>query len=212
MKWIRIEIVLAIHDEQLAEHGGWSGVNLDLLESALQRPKDKIHYGNAQGVAELAAAYAFTSLQSFLDLYYATMAVLRCADDFADLAQGYLARAAAQGVRHAEIFFDPQAHLARGVPLAEVMRGLGEGLAAGGERFVGIASQMVALAAEGESVIRQAQGAPARIRVAATSTVADFERGELPPHGFGDRDRLAVEMVGRHPQRGALFVDRRVVV
>jgi death on curing protein len=59
MKWIRIEIVLAIHDEQLAEHGGWSGVNLDLLESALQRPKDKIQYGNAPTVAELAAAYAF---------------------------------------------------------------------------------------------------------------------------------------------------------
>jgi death-on-curing protein len=59
MKWIRIEIVLAIHDEQLAEHGGWSGVNLDLLESALQRPKDKIHYGNAPTVAELAAAYGF---------------------------------------------------------------------------------------------------------------------------------------------------------
>jgi death-on-curing protein len=59
MKWIRIEIVLAIHDEQLVEHGGWSGVNLDLLESALQRPKDKLHYGNAPGVEELAAAYAF---------------------------------------------------------------------------------------------------------------------------------------------------------
>ena len=50
----------------------------------------------------------------------------------------------------------------------------GMSLTAGGERFVGIASQMVALAAEGESVIRQAQGAPARIRVAATSTVAEF--------------------------------------
>jgi death-on-curing protein len=40
-------------------HGGWSGVSLDLLESALHRPKDKIQYGNAPGVAELAAAYAF---------------------------------------------------------------------------------------------------------------------------------------------------------
>ncbi len=95
------------------------------------------------GPAELAAAYAFTSLQSFLDLYYATMAVLRHADDFADLAQAYLARAAAQGVRHAEIFFDPQAHLARGVPLAEVMRGLGEGLAAGGDR-AGVSTGLIA--------------------------------------------------------------------
>jgi LysR family transcriptional regulator, low CO2-responsive transcriptional regulator len=52
--------------------------------------------------------------------------------------------------------------------------GAGMALTAGGQRFVGIASQMVALAAEGESVIRQAQGAPARLRVAATSTVAEF--------------------------------------
>ncbi len=95
------------------------------------------------GPAELAAAYAFTSLQSFLDLYYANMAVLRGAADFADLAQAYLARAAAQGVRHAEIFFDPQAHLARGVPLGEVLRGLGAGLAAGGERF-GISTGLIA--------------------------------------------------------------------
>jgi death on curing protein len=59
MKWIRIETVLAIHDEQLAEHGGWSGVNLDLLESALHRPKDKAHYEGNPPLAELAAAYAF---------------------------------------------------------------------------------------------------------------------------------------------------------
>jgi death-on-curing protein len=59
MRWIRIEIALAIHDEQLAEHGGWSGVNLDLLESALQRPKDKAQYGNDPSISELGAAYAF---------------------------------------------------------------------------------------------------------------------------------------------------------
>ena len=95
------------------------------------------------GPADLAAAYKFSSLQSFLDLYYANMAVLRCAADFADLAEAYLARAAGQGVRHAEIFFDPQAHQARGVPLAEVMRGLGDGLAAGGERF-GVTTGLIA--------------------------------------------------------------------
>lgn len=62
----------------------------------------------------LRAAYRFGDLQSFLDLYYALMAVLRTADDFGELADAYLARAAAQGVRHAEVFFDPQAHTARG--------------------------------------------------------------------------------------------------
>lgn len=63
---------------------------------------------------ELRKAYLFDDLQSFLNLYYELMAVLRTEQDFADLADAYLARAAAQGVRHAEIFFDPQAHIARG--------------------------------------------------------------------------------------------------
>ncbi|MFF9000576.1 adenosine deaminase [Streptomyces achromogenes] len=72
----------------------------------------------------LREAYRFTDLQSFLDLYYELMAVLRTEDDFADLANAYLARAAAQGVRHAEIFFDPQAHVARGVSMGTVVEGL----------------------------------------------------------------------------------------
>ncbi|TCP46778.1 adenosine deaminase [Tamaricihabitans halophyticus] len=75
-------------------------------------------------VDELRARYRFTDLQSFLDIYYANMAVLRTERDFADLASAYLTRAAAQGVRHAEIFFDPQAHTRRGVPIATVINGL----------------------------------------------------------------------------------------
>ncbi|MGW2096756.1 adenosine deaminase [Streptomyces olivaceoviridis] len=72
----------------------------------------------------LREAYRFEDLQSFLDLYYELMAVLRTEQDFADLANAYLARAATQGVRHAEIFFDPQAHLARGVAMGTVVEGL----------------------------------------------------------------------------------------
>ena len=72
----------------------------------------------------LREAYRFQDLQSFLDLYYALMAVLRTERDFEDLADAYLARAAAQGVRHAEIFFDPQAHLSRGVSMDTVVEGL----------------------------------------------------------------------------------------
>lgn len=75
-------------------------------------------------ITALSNAYAFTDLASFLALYYQCMDVLRTAQDFQDLADAYLVRAAADGVRHAEIFFDPQAHLRRGVPLAEVMSGL----------------------------------------------------------------------------------------
>ncbi|MDW8336355.1 MAG: adenosine deaminase [Tepidimonas sp.] len=75
-------------------------------------------------VEQVRAAYAFTSLQSFLDLYYAGAGVLRDAQDFYDLAWAYFKRAAADGVVHAECFFDPQTHTARGVPLAAVFEGL----------------------------------------------------------------------------------------
>jgi adenosine deaminase len=73
---------------------------------------------------ELREKYRFEDLQSFLNLYYELMAVLRTERDFEDLANAYLARAAAQGVRHAEIFFDPQAHLARGIDMGTVVEGL----------------------------------------------------------------------------------------
>ncbi len=73
---------------------------------------------------QLRAAYRFENLQSFLDLYYALTAVLCTEEDFTELAEAYLARAAAQGVRHAEIFFDPQAHIHRGVDLDVVIGGL----------------------------------------------------------------------------------------
>src|SRR5215469_7141545 len=75
-------------------------------------------------VSELASRYEFADLQSFLDLYYANMATLRTADDFADMTEAYLTRAAAAGVRHAEVFLDAQAHTARGVPLPAVLDGV----------------------------------------------------------------------------------------
>jgi adenosine deaminase len=92
--------------------------------------------------AELRARYRFHDLQSFLDVYFETMAVLRTAEDFADLASGYLGRARAQGVRHAEIFFDPQAHIERGVPMATVVDGLWSVLATSEERY-GITTRLI---------------------------------------------------------------------
>ena len=79
-----------------------------------------------QDVAALRRAYDFSDLGSFLALYYECMAVLRTAEDFADLAAAYLARAPADGVTRVEMFFDPQVHLSRGVPLSEVIGGLRE--------------------------------------------------------------------------------------
>ena len=75
-------------------------------------------------IDQLRARYAFTDLQSFLDLCYANVDVLRTAEDFADMTTAYLARAAAAGLRHAEVFLNPQAHTGRGVPLPEVMAGV----------------------------------------------------------------------------------------
>ncbi|GGR30774.1 adenosine deaminase [Streptomyces roseolus] len=91
---------------------------------------------------ELREAYRFSDLQSFLDLYYALMAVLRTPEDFTALADAYLERAAAQGVRHAEIFFDPQAHAARGVPMGTVVEGLAAALDRAEERY-GISTRLI---------------------------------------------------------------------
>ncbi|MCD9154515.1 adenosine deaminase [Aeromicrobium duanguangcaii] len=77
------------------------------------------------GLDDLRARYEFDDLQSFLDLYYANMQVLVRAQDFTDLALAYLHRAAQANVARAELFFDPQAHLVRGVELSTVMEGLG---------------------------------------------------------------------------------------
>ena len=92
--------------------------------------------------AALREAYAFTDLQSFLNLYYELMAVLRTERDFADLADAYLERAQADGVRHAEIFFDPQAHTARGVPFDVVVNGLYAALSTSRERY-GISTGLI---------------------------------------------------------------------
>jgi adenosine deaminase len=80
-------------------------------------------------VDELRGLYSFSDLQSFLDLYYAGMAVLQTEDDFAELAGAYLARASEQGVRHVEMFFDPQAHTSRGIAIDTVIDGLLRALA-----------------------------------------------------------------------------------
>ncbi|MBP6903426.1 MAG: adenosine deaminase [Burkholderiaceae bacterium] len=75
-------------------------------------------------VEALRAAYAFTDLQSFLDIYYAGASVLLKEQDFFDMAWAYFERAAADNVQHAELFFDPQTHTERGVDIGTVIRGL----------------------------------------------------------------------------------------
>jgi adenosine deaminase len=93
----------------------------ELIFALAERNRIALPYAS---VDALRRAYEFTNLQSFLDLYYAAMSVLRTEADFAELANAYFARAREQGVVHAEIFFDPQAHTARGVPFETVIDGL----------------------------------------------------------------------------------------
>ncbi|MFM2399479.1 MAG: hypothetical protein RL341_1636 [Pseudomonadota bacterium] len=80
-------------------------------------------------VDALRSAYAFTDLQSFLDIYYAGASVLIHEQDFYDMAWAYLQRAAADNVAHAEIFFDPQTHTERGISIRTVIAGLSRALA-----------------------------------------------------------------------------------
>jgi adenosine deaminase len=93
-------------------------------------------------VEEVRAAYSFSNLQDFLDIYYAGANVLLEEEDFRDLAAAYFDRAAADNVRHAEIFFDPQTHTDRGVPFDTVMRGLLAGMDEARERH-GVTSRLI---------------------------------------------------------------------
>ena len=90
----------------------------------------------------LRQAYVFEDLQSFLDIYYAVCSVLVTERDFYDLTWAYLLRAAGQGVRHAEIFFDPQTHTDRGVAFATVLDGISRALE-DGERNLRVTSRLI---------------------------------------------------------------------
>lgn len=93
-------------------------------------------------VEDVRAAYDFSNLQDFLDTYYAGADVLRTRQDFRDLAVAYFDRAAADGVVHAEIFFDPQTHTDRGIPFAVVIEGLLDGMADAEARY-GLTSKLI---------------------------------------------------------------------
>jgi adenosine deaminase len=93
-------------------------------------------------VAAVRAAYEFTDLQSFLDIYYEGAGVLRAERDFHDLAWAYLTRVAPMGVRHAEIFFDPQTHTVRGIPYKVVLDGLTSAMSRA-EKELGVTSRLI---------------------------------------------------------------------
>ncbi len=111
----------------------------DLIFELATRNRLQLPYAT---IEELRAAYAFTDLQSFLDIYYAGAGVLQNEEDFFDMAWAYLLRAKADNVVHAEIFFDPQTHTARGVPFKTVINGLDRAVLRGREEL-GLSASLI---------------------------------------------------------------------
>jgi adenosine deaminase len=161
------------------------------LEGTLE-PEMMLDLADRNGVAlpypdveAVRAAYVFDDLQSFLDLYYAGCSVLRTADDFHDLTLAYARRAVADGVRHAEVFFDPQTHTDRGIPFATVVDGITSALTTA-ERELGLTSQLILcflrhLSAEAAMVTLQ-RALPHRDHITAVGL--DSSEAGYPPAKF----------------------------
>jgi adenosine deaminase len=111
----------------------------ELAFALAERNRVRLPYASVEA---LRAAYEFQDLQSFLDIYYAGASVLQKEQDFYDLTLAYLRRAAADHVVHAEIFFDPQTHTARGVPFEVVLDGIERALADGAHQL-GVSSRLI---------------------------------------------------------------------
>lgn len=111
----------------------------EMMFALAQRNGVALPYPSVEAVR---AAYDFANLQQFLDLYYQGMAVLRTRRDFYELTFAYVDTAARQSVRHAEVFFDPQAHTARGIPFPDVIDGIHAALH-DAEHRLGVTSRLI---------------------------------------------------------------------
>ena len=143
-------------------------------------------------VDEVRAAYEFTDLQSFLDIYYQGAAVLQTEQDFYDLMWAYLDRMAGENLRHAEIFFDPQTHTERGIGFDVFMAGFDRARADALERH-GITTMLVMCFLRhlsGEAAVETFE--QARPFLGSISAVG-LDSGEVgnPPERFAEAYRLA---------------------
>jgi len=111
----------------------------EMIFAMAERNGVRLPYPSVEALRE---AYNFSDLQSFLNLYYAGMEALRVEQDYCDLTTAYLRRVKAQGVRHVEIFFDPQAHTKRGIPFEVVVDGISRALA-DGRRDLNVTSNLI---------------------------------------------------------------------
>ena len=136
-------------------------------------------------VAELRAAYQFSNLQDFLDIYYSGAQVLRTREDFYDLTWAYLERAHKDRVLHTEVFFDPQTHLANGIPFRTVIEGIHAALN-DGFRQLGITSCLIMcfLRHLDEASAFSLLGEAIPYRDWITAVGLDSSERENPPEGF----------------------------
>jgi adenosine deaminase len=111
----------------------------ELMFELARRNGVTLPYASVEAVRR---AYVFGSLQSFLDIYYAGCRVLLREQDFYDLTWAYLARVAGQGVRHAEVFFDPQTHTDRGLAFGTVITGIRRALV-DGQQKLGVSPKLI---------------------------------------------------------------------
>lgn len=133
-----VELARAIPKAELHIHIEGS-LEPELIFALAQRNGVQLAYPSVEA---LRAAYAFTDLQSFLDIYYAGASVLLTEQDFHDMAWAYFQRAKADNVIHAELFFDPQTHTARGVDTGVVIRGLASACARA-QAELGVSSALI---------------------------------------------------------------------
>ena len=146
-------------------------------------------------VTALRRAYVFDDLQSFLDIYYANCAVLLTEQDFYDLTTAYLSTAVSQGVRHAEIFFDPQTHTRRGVPFETCISGIRRALDDGAANL-GISSGLILcfLRELGEEAALETLEEARPFVQHLTAVGLDSAEVGNPPSGFVNAFRRAREM------------------
>lgn len=111
----------------------------ELMFEIARRNKITLRYAS---VEEVRRAYNFNDLQSFLDVYYEATRVLLYEQDFYDLTRAYLKKVVTQNVRHAEVFFDPQAHTERGVPFETAITGIHRAQV-DAEQQLGISSELI---------------------------------------------------------------------
>lgn len=156
----------------------------ELIFSIAERNKIKVPFAS---VETLKAAYEFQDLQSFLDLYYAGMNVLRTEQDFHDLAAAYFEKAHAQNVVHAEIFFDPQAHTARGVPFDVVIDGLSKAASESQQKY-GITSKLIMCFLRDQSAESAMKTLDSAIKYGDRIVAVGLDSAEVgnPPQKFKD--------------------------